>query len=153
MLSPLNRKSAHVYYLPEFPASEGSDWSNVQSPAATGTMGAIHAVPPFATPEGYYPVYYPPFALPVPEGQLGQEGAAQNGHPHPVVPYYFPPYYPHPYGFVPPPLAPIQPQADSSKHSEDRTDGSQNKSRMTKRKEPQAEDDDAEVDDSDTPAT
>lgn len=98
---------------------EGGEWSPVPHPAAATTSAAIHAVAQYATPEGYYPVYYPPpgtYAPQMPDGQLNPDGSAPNGHPPPpVMPYYiggYPPYphpaYPHP-GVYPPHLPPPPP--------------------------------------------
>lgn len=65
---------------------------------------------------------------PMPEGQPGSDGAAPNGHP-PPMPFFiggYPPYYPHPYGIIPPPPPGAQPDASGSKKPDEPVDGGTN---------------------------
>ncbi|KAF8736612.1 hypothetical protein AX14_014266 [Amanita brunnescens Koide BX004] len=94
-----------------------SEWSPTAQASPANTTTTIHAVPQYASPEGFYgPIYYPTpgTLLPHPPHEVppGQEGAPANGTP-PFMPYFLPAYPPYagPYGhpaMYPGPIPPTQ---------------------------------------------
>ena len=131
----LNRTNYLTEYPPTGPEGEWQPGTQPPTTAST-TTAAIHAaVAQYSTPEGYYPVYYPPpgpFIPSLHEGQPNQEGSTPNGNAQPpIVPYYihpggYPPYphYPHPGSAYPPHGGPPPPahaldSAEPTKKSEE----------------------------------
>lgn len=110
---PYKRKNKSGEASPTFSAATPVAPAAAPAPAPVTTTSAappaaaapIHQVPQFgSTPEGYYPVMYPPY-MPHPEGQPGAEGAPPPNGQHPMMPYYIHPgvggYPPYPYPFYP----------------------------------------------------
>lgn len=99
--------------------SESSEWAPTQ-PLTTPTMMPAVAQ---LTSEGI-PVYYPPPFIPATETQPGPDGTYPNGHTPTAIPYFYPPFFPHSFGLVPPAIptpAADAPSASPVKQSPDPT--------------------------------